>query len=165
MGDGLDPNSKSAHFSEKRIYGDWLVGFLKLMKSTSYAFHVIYYMAKQPLNEHPIQLKHLAKALDLPENYLSKVLQTLNKANIINSFRGAKRGYKLARKPEDITFLELIEIFEGPINGNLCLLDLDSCIFGECVLNGTINNLADSVKSILSKATIKEGLGAKLEKI
>ena len=165
MADGLDPNSKSAHFSEKRIHGDWLVGFLKLMKSTSYAFHVIYYMAKQPLNEQPIQLKNLAKALDLPENYLSKVLQTLNKANIINSFRGAKRGYKLAKKPEEITFLELIEIFEGPINGNLCLLDLDSCIFGECVLNGTINNLADSVKSILCKATIKEGLGAKLEKI
>lgn len=141
------------------------MGFLKLMKSTSYAFHVIYYMAKQPLNEHPIQLKKLAKALDLPENYLSKVVQTLNKANIINSFRGAKRGYKLARKPEDITFLEIIEIFEGPINGDLCLLDLDSCIFGECVLNGTINNLADSVKSILSKATIKEGLDANMEKM
>jgi len=141
------------------------VGFLKLMKSTSYAFHVIYYMAKQPLNEHPIQLTNLAKALDLPENYLSKVLQTLNKANIINSFRGAKRGYKLAKKPEDITFLELIEIFEGPIDGNLCLLDLDSCIFGKCVLNGTINNLTDSVKSILSKATIKEKCDSEIEQI
>ena len=139
------------------------MGFLKLMKSTSYAFHVIYYMAKQPLNEQPIQLKNLAKALDLPANYLSKVLQALNKANIINSFRGAKRGYKLARKPEDITFLELIEIFEGPINGNLCLLDLDSCIFGKCVLNGAINNLANSVKSILSKATIKGELDPKIE--
>ena len=116
-------------------------------------------MAQQPLNENPIQLKNLAKELDLPENYLSKVLQTLNKANIINSFRGAKRGYKLAKKPEDITFLEIIETFEGPINGNLCLLDLDSCIFGECVLNGAINNLTDSVKSILSKTTIREEFG------
>jgi len=129
------------------------------MKSTSYAFHVICYMAQQPLNENPIQLKKLAKELDLPENYLSKVLQTLNKANIINSFRGAKRGYKLAKKPEDITFLEIIETFEGPVNGNLCLLDLDSCIFGECVLNGALNNLTDSVKSILSKTTIKEEFG------
>jgi Rrf2 family protein len=116
-------------------------------------------MAQQPLNENPIQLKKLAKELDLPENYLSKVLQTLNKANIINSFRGAKRGYKLAKKPEDITFLEIIETFEGPVNGNLCLLDLDSCIFGECVLNGALNNLTDSVKSILSKTTIKEEFG------
>ena len=135
------------------------MGFLKLMKSTSYAFHAICYMAQQPLNENPIQLKKLAKELDLPENYLSKVLQTLNKANIINSFRGAKRGYKLAKKPEDITFLEIIETFEGPVNGNLCLLDLDSCIFGECVLNGALNNLTDSVKSILSKTTIKEEFG------
>ena len=138
------------------------MGFLKLMKSTSYAFHVIYYMA-QHLDEYPIQLKELAKALDLPENYLSKVLQTLNKANIVNSFRGAKRGYKLAKKPEDISFLEIIEIFEGPINGNLCLLDLDSCIFGKCVLNGAINNLANSVKSILSKATIKGEFDPKIE--
>ena len=90
MGDGLDPNSKSAHFSEKRIHGDWLVGFLKLMKSTSYAFHVIYYMAQQPLNENPIQLKILAKALDLPENYLLKVLQTLNKGNIIKEKFGVQ---------------------------------------------------------------------------
>ena len=139
------------------------MGFLKLMKSTSYAFHVIYYMAQQNLNEQPIQLKNVAKALDLPENYLSKVLQTLNKANIINSFRGAKRGYKLAKKPEDITFLEIIEIFEGPITGNLCLLDLDSCIFGRCVLNGAINNLTDSIKSMLSETTIKEGCDAKAE--
>lgn len=138
------------------------MGFLKLTKGTSYAFHVIYYMA-QHLDEYPIQLKELAKALDLPQNYLSKVLQTLNKANIVNSFRGAKRGYKLAKKPEDITFLEIIEIFEGPINGNLCLLDLDSCIFGECVLNGAMNSLIDSVKSILSKTTIKEEFDSKIE--
>ena len=138
------------------------MGFLKLTKGTSYAFHVIYYMA-QHLDEYPIQLKELAKALDLPQNYLSKVLQTLNKANIVNSFRGAKRGYKLAKKPEDITFLEIIEIFEGPITGDLCLLDLDSCIFGECVLNGAMNSLIDSVKSILSKTTIKEEFDSKIE--
>ncbi len=136
------------------------MGFLKLTKGTSYAFHVVYYMA-QHVDEYPIQLKELAKALDLPENYLSKVLQTLNKANIVNSFRGAKRGYKLAKKSEDITFLEIIEIFEGPITGDLCLLDLDSCIFGRCVLNGAMNNLMDSIKSILSKTTIKEGLNGK----
>jgi len=117
----------------------------------------------QHLDEYPIQMKGLAKALDLPENYLSKVLQTLNKANIVNSFRGAKRGYKLAKKPEDITFLEIIEIFEGPITGDLCLLDLDSCIFGRCVLNGAINNLANCVKSILSKATIKGEFDPKIE--
>ncbi len=115
----------------------------------------------QHVDEYPIQLKELAKALDLPQNYLSKVLQTLNKANIVNSFRGAKRGYKLAKKAEDITFLEIIEIFEGPITGDLCLLDLDSCIFGRCVLNGAMNNLMDSIKSILSKTTIKEGLNGK----
>lgn len=131
------------------------MAFLKLMKGTGYALHIIYYMA-QHSNFNPIQLKTISEALDLPENYMSKVLQTLNKANIINSFRGSKRGYRLAKKPEDITLLEIIEIFEGPVNNISCLLDSDNCIFGECIFKKTIDDLSACASSTLSKISIKD---------
>ncbi|MBW1812981.1 MAG: Rrf2 family transcriptional regulator [Deltaproteobacteria bacterium] len=138
------------------------MGFLTLMKSTSYAFHVLFYMAEHS-NDDPIQLKTIAESLALPENYLSKVLQNLNRANIIKSIRGAKRGYKLAKNPEAITLLEIIEIFEGPITSELCLLDLNSCIFGGCKFSSAINELTNSTRSILSKNTIMGIHDVKLE--
>ena len=89
---------------------------------------------------------------------MSKVLQSLNKANIVNSYRGSKRGYKLAKKPEDITLLDVIEIFEGPVSSISCLLDIDHCIFEE-----TINDLTGCTRSTLSKITVKD-LMSNLEK-
>jgi len=107
----------------------------------------------------PAKAADVARLQGISVRFMEIILNDLKRGGILESRRGAEGGYLLAKKPEDISFIEIIEIFEGPINGNLCLLDLDSCIFGECVLNGAINNLTDSVKSILSKTTIKEEFG------
>src|SRR5512141_3153198 len=63
--------------------------------------------------EGPIDLGSIAERQAIPETYLAKLVVPLRNAGIIRSARGAKGGYELARLPEDIPVLEVVEVLEG----------------------------------------------------
>jgi len=44
-----------------------------------------------------------------------KVLKGLQRAGMVISLRGAQGGYRLARRPENITATQILDVFEGPI--------------------------------------------------
>lgn len=66
-----------------------------------------------------LQGREIAEALDTPADYLLKLLQTLVKARILSSARGPSGGFRLSRKPDSITLLEIVEAVDGPILGGL----------------------------------------------
>ena len=112
------------------------MSFLRLMKSTGYAIHGLAYLARHSERK-PMQLREIAGALRMPENYMAKIFQTLSRAGLVSVSRGAHRGYRLARPAKDISLLDVIELYEGPIDKNRCFLDekncalSDQCLFGE----------------------------------
>lgn len=63
----------------------------------------------------------------IPKSFLAKILQKLVKAGVVESIRGAKGGFRLVRKPSEITIFDIIEIMEGPIIMNSCAMDKASC--------------------------------------
>lgn len=67
----------------------------------------------------------LAKAANVPANYLSKILWTLGKAGIIDATRGTGGGYRLRRKAEDIRLIEIVGLFEPGHLKSGCLLGHD----------------------------------------
>lgn len=67
--------------------------------------------------------RDLARAADIPANYLSKMLWTLGSAGIIDATRGTRGGYKLQRRPEHVHLMEIVELFDRPRTANGCLLD------------------------------------------
>lgn len=64
--------------------------------------------------------REIARKMDIPEEFLAKILKILVKAELVKSVRGSKGGYSLARPPSHITFLEVIEAVEGPVSINVC---------------------------------------------
>ena len=62
----------------------------------------------------PIPLKDIASALRASPTYLSKILQQLTRAGLLRTVMGPHGGYHLARKPCEITLLEVVELFDGP---------------------------------------------------
>lgn len=58
--------------------------------------------------------------MDIPPQFLAKILKTLVGAKLVRSTRGAHGGYRLARPAGRITFLEVIEALEGPVHVNVC---------------------------------------------
>jgi len=66
-------------------------------------------------------LPELAAAIEVPDQFLSKVLQMLCRRRFVNSHRGVSGGFELAVDPETISVLEVVETIEGPIQLNICL--------------------------------------------
>ncbi len=75
----------------------------------------------------PIFLKDIAKREDVSEKYLSLIVISLRSAGLINSTRGAHGGYKLARRPEEITVKDILEALEGDICLVDCVSNPESC--------------------------------------
>jgi Rrf2 family protein len=53
----------------------------------------------------------------MTERFLTKILTVLVSARVLVSLRGPYGGYRLDRRPEDVTVLEVIEAIDGPIRG------------------------------------------------
>jgi Rrf2 family protein len=72
----------------------------------------------------------LADAVECPEQFLSKVLQSLTRAGLITSHRGNTGGFELPPVHWNASILEIVEAVEGPIRLNTCLNGQDEC--GKC---------------------------------
>jgi Rrf2 family protein len=58
--------------------------------------------------------------MQVPESFLAKILKPLVEKGLVRATRGAHGGYGLARPARDITFLDVIEAVEGPVQVALC---------------------------------------------
>ena len=68
----------------------------------------------------PVALSAVADAETLPLSYLEHLVAKLREAGLVTSVRGARGGYRLARPPEQIAMLEVVEALEGPISPMEC---------------------------------------------
>ena len=67
----------------------------------------------------PVLLKDIARREDISEKYLSLIVIPLRTAGLIQSTRGARGGYRLAHKPEEISIADILSVLEG----GMCLVD------------------------------------------
>jgi Rrf2 family protein len=92
----------------------------------------------------PVPIGEIARARDIPVQFLEGLFATLRRAGILQSQRGVKGGYTFARPPTEITVLEVVELLEGE-------LGMDA------VANGTVwTEAVEAVKSVLGGSTIAE---------
>jgi FeS assembly SUF system regulator len=82
-------------------------------KLTDYATVVLASLAQDPSRHRAAA--DLAESTRLNRPTVSKVLKGLQRAGMVISSRGAHGGYKLARRPENITATQILDVFEGPI--------------------------------------------------
>lgn len=73
----------------------------------------------------------IAEAMDIPDNYLPQILGTLVKAGVVRSTVGRRGGYELARPAASLTLREVIEVGEGPIRSQACVLRGGPCYWGD----------------------------------
>ncbi len=78
--------------------------------------------ARSPAGEEPVvPLAEIAEHDGLPLAYLEHLVARLRKAGLIDSRRGSRGGYMLARAPEEITMAEVVEALEGSIAPIECI--------------------------------------------
>ena len=99
---------------------------LQISRKIDYALRAVICMADQPPGE-VVSFRKIATIEQVPEDFMAKILRQLVREGLVNSTRGARGGYCLARPPEEISFLEVIEAVDGPVMLNLCLGDMSTC--------------------------------------
>jgi len=101
--------------------------------------------------------KSLSEELRLPGPYLAKILQNLVQGCLLESVRGPRGGFRLARPAHLITVGEVLEILEGPDSLDGCLMGFPTCgPENPCPLHDLWNELKAQIDVSLTQATIQD---------
>jgi Rrf2 family protein len=114
-------------------------------------------------NRRNLSAREMASALKVSSHHLSKVMQRLARAGLVDSVRGPHGGFRLAQRSSEISLLRIYEAVEGtfPLE-QACLLHKPACQ-GPCILGGLVRKMGGEVRDYLARTTL-EGLGWGLAK-
>jgi Rrf2 family protein len=92
----------------------------------------------------PVPIGEIARARDIPVQFLEGLFATLRRAGILQSQRGVKGGYSFARPPAEVTVLEVVELLEGELGAGAAEA---GPVWGEA---------AEAARSVLTRTTIAD---------
>jgi len=79
--------------------------------SVEYAIHCLLWLVES--DDTPLSARDLAELQGISPSYLAKIFPRLEKAGILRASEGVRGGYVLAKAPEAISFLEIVDAIEG----------------------------------------------------
>lgn len=103
---------------------------MQITRQADYATRAILYLARCNRGER-VSTSQVAKEQKIPQSFLAKIISQLSVAGLLHTSRGARGGISLAREPEQITLLEVIEAIDGPIQLNMCVEQHGACVLEE----------------------------------
>ncbi len=125
-------------------------------RNTDYAVRLIVHLAKQYGND-PISTRAAAAEEHVPYQLACKLMQKLNNAKLVKSCMGPKGGFVLATEPSKISLLDVVEVIQGPINMNRCLLGEETCPQQKtCAVRGKLAILQKNINNGLAAITLDE---------
>jgi FeS assembly SUF system regulator len=127
-------------------------------KLTDYATVVLASLAQQPAQHRAAA--ELAESTHLKLPTVSKVLKGLQRAGLVISSRGSQGGYRLARRPEEITATQILDVFEGPIAITECSGASSRCgIERQCRVGGGWQRVNMAIRHALDDVTLHQLAG------
>lgn len=128
---------------------------LRLSKLTDYGTVVLAFMASKP--EGVYAAADVAAATHLSVPTVSKLLKCFTRAGLVTSQRGARGGYSLARPPEQINAVQIIDAIEGPVAITQCSLGHDRCgIEPVCGVGHNWQRISLAIRDALKTVTLAE---------
>ncbi len=100
-----------------------------ITRYTDYALRSLLFLASQASKESGkcFKVDEVAKELNLPRAQMRRIFQTLAKEEILKSCKGRSGGFELNVNPKDVSMVDIIKIFQGPIDLSNCFLQKDIC--------------------------------------
>lgn len=125
-------------------------------RETDYAMRALTFMAEHNQKEARVSVTEMVEALKIPRPFLRKILQILHKKGLLKSYKGIGGGFQLAHLPSKIFLVDLIQIFQGPVSLNECIIKKNICPDTlTCVLRKKINEIEKRVITDLKSITIE----------
>lgn len=98
-----------------------------LRRNTDYALRAMVNLARHYGNG-TVSTRALTAKENIPYQLACKLMQKLHSVKLVKSCMGPKGGFRLGKEPCKISLLEIIELIQGPIRLNRCLLGKNVCV-------------------------------------
>lgn len=104
-----------------------------------------------------VGLIEIAENQEIPRYFLSKILQKLVKAGLLESMKGPNGGFKLSKKPEKITLIDIIKAIDGLEVFTRCGIGFKKCSDDHpCPIHHDFKKVREKVYELFKKKTLKE---------
>ena len=134
-------------------------------KKCEYGIQAVLFMATQA-EECVCPAEAISKKLNIPKEFISKILQSLTESGIIESKKGKSGGFKLAKHPSKIKLIEIVEAIDGLESFNCCVLGFPNCSpENPCPVHDEWGELRTKAYKMLSTETIDKFKERTLSKI
>lgn len=121
-----------------------------------YALRTLIEIASRPGNG-PVSLKNIAEAQRLSANYLWHIVTPMKRKRIIKIVRGVAGGCLLARPPEEITLLDIVEAVEGPVSLVACVRNSKRCRYATgCIANDVWGEVNEALRGAMARLTLAD---------
>lgn len=127
---------------------------MRMFQSVEYALRAVVWLAAHP--ESTVSTPDIARSTKVPPGYMSKVLQSLARAGLVASNPGRTGGFRLARAPEAISVLDVVNAVDTFERIRQCPLGLKSHRHGLCPLHRRLDRVAGMVEQAYAETTIAE---------
>lgn len=129
---------------------------MQITRQADYAVRAVYYLSTLDSGNRA-STSQIAKEQNIPPSFLAKIISQLSVAGLLHTSRGARGGVSLAREPEHITMLDVVEAIDGPIMLNECVGDAHGCKFNrECPMRHLWSEIQDNLVTRLSGTTFAD---------
>ena len=131
---------------------------LKVSQKLEYAMRAMIELAQRHDREALVPAREIAERQQVPVRFLEQQLGALSKAGLVESFRGAGGGCRIARDPAEITVAEIADAIEGQIFPMFCLEPSDHTCFQDsrCGLQGFWADVARAVQQVFTTTTVAD---------
>jgi Rrf2 family protein len=105
-------------------------------------------------------LSEIARSEQLPLAYLEQLIAELRRAGLVEGIRGVHGGYRLARRPEEISVGDIYRVLEGPIAPVDCTtedyLPGTCAVEDSCLSRSVWARVRDSIVAVLDTTTLED---------
>ncbi len=106
--------------------------------------------------EQPRTIKDIADTQEISLKFISRLVIELRRAGFIQSVRGTRGGLKLARFPQQITLLDIVEAMDGSVSLLDCLADHGKCPrYSDCVAKDVWGEIDEGFRNLLKSVTLQ----------
>ena len=103
---------------------------MQITRQADYAVRAVYYLTTMGADSRA-STSQIAEEQHIPPSFLAKIISQLSVAGLLHTSRGARGGVSLAKEPDQIALLDVVEAIDGPILLNECVIDKSACSFSE----------------------------------
>jgi Rrf2 family protein len=125
-----------------------------LSQTSEYALRAAVILAGQ--SDGPLTTQQIAAAGQIPLDYLSKVLQLLNRAGLVSALRGKGGGFTLSRNPAETSVLEIVNAVDPLRRIRSCPLKLAEHRHQLCPLHSKLDQALATVEHAFASTSLAE---------